>query len=102
MKKYKVGSYIITAKSPTQAVDIMKKLDDSIKDEASDYDVVEQLIADENAAVKAYNIAIKNLTGKLDDIQIAALIAIRDDENRHIENLQAIINGTVTEKNLTD
>ena len=31
-----------------------------------------------------------------------AIEAIRDDENRHIENLQAVVNGNVTEKNLKD
>lgn len=72
------------------------------KDEAPSREVLQQLLDDETAAIGAYNIAIKNEDGKLDDKAIAVLRAIRDDEIRHRENLNAIMAGNVTEKNLED
>lgn len=74
----------------------------SVNDEASQLQTVNALIEDEKAAVEAYNVAIENLRGEIPEESLQAIIAIRDDENRHIENLQAVINGTVTEKNLED
>lgn len=73
-----------------------------VRDEASQLQTVNVLIEDEKAAVEAYNVAIENLRGKIPEESLQAIIAIRDDENRHIENLQAVVNGTVTEKNLED
>lgn len=73
-----------------------------IADEASQLQTVNALIEDEKAAVEAYDVAIENLRGKIPEDSLQAIIAIRDDENRHIENLQAVVNGTVTEKNLED
>ena len=81
---------------------IDKDIWDSIKDEASSREVIQQLIDDEASATAAYNIAIKNLTGLLDDMSIKVLKSIRDDEQRHSENLFAIMSGNVTEKNLED
>lgn len=78
------------------------KITKHVKDEASPLDVIYALIKDEEAARDSYNIAISNLAGKIPDISLKALVAIRDDEKRHIENLYAIVNGTVTEKNLED
>ena len=75
---------------------------DDIIDEASQLQTVNALIEDEKAAVEAYDVAIENLCGKIPEESLQAIIAIRDDENRHIENLQAVVNGTVTEKNLED
>jgi len=72
------------------------------RDEASQLQTVNALIEDERAAVEAYNVAIENLRGKIPEESLQAIIAIRDDENRHIENLQAVVNGTVTEKNLEE
>ena len=72
------------------------------RDEASQLQTVNALLEDEKAAVDAYNVALENLKGKIPDESYAAIEAIRDDENRHIENLQAVVNGTVTEKNLED
>lgn len=71
-------------------------------DEASQLQTVNALIDDEKAAVGAYDVAIENLRGKIPEESLQAIIAIRDDENRHIENLQAVVNGTVTAKNLED
>lgn len=75
---------------------------DSVKDEASPLQTVNALLEDERAAVDAYNVALENLKGKIPDESYAAIEAIRNDENRHIENLQAVVNGNVTEKNLED
>ena len=99
MKKYKIGDRIIHADSVVDAVKIMKQ---TMKDDASEYATIMALIEDEKAAVEAYNVAIRNLEGRIPDESLAAIKVIRDDENRHIENLQAVINGTVTEKNLED
>lgn len=79
-----------------------KWLNDSIHDEASLATTLNALIDDEKAAADAYDVAIKNLEGKIDDTARQVLINIRDDERRHIENLYAILNGQVTEKNLED
>lgn len=75
---------------------------DSVKDEAASREVLQQLLDDETAAIGAYDIAIKNEDGKLDEKAIEVLRAIRDDELRHRENLNAIMSGNVTEKNLED
>lgn len=79
-----------------------RKIEDALKDNASELDVVNALLEDERAAVAAYNIALENLKGKIPDESYAVIEVIRNDENRHIENLQAVVNGTVTEKNLED
>lgn len=82
-------------------------LDDSIndaktKDEANLPTTIQALVNDEEAAIKAYEVAIKNLEGKIDETQMQVLINIMKDERRHVENLYAILNGQVTEKNLKD
>lgn len=79
-----------------------KIVNDSFADEAPSREMLQQLLDDETAAIGAYEIAIKNEDGKLDDKAIAVLKAIRDDEIRHRENLNAIMAGNVTEKNLED
>lgn len=99
MKKYKIGDRIIHANSIVDAVKIMKQ---TMKDDASEYATIMALIEDEKAAVDAYNVAIRNLEGRIPDDSLAAIKAIRDDENRHIENLMAVLNGDVTQKNLED
>lgn len=77
-------------------------LNDSIKDEANLPTTIQALVNDEEAAIKAYEVAIKNLEGKIDDTARQVLINIMKDERRHVENLYAILNGQVTEKNLED
>lgn len=76
--------------------------DSKAKDEANLPTTIQALVNDEEAAVKAYEVAIKNLEGKIDEIQMQVLINIMKDERRHIENLYAVLNGQVTEKNLED
>lgn len=73
-----------------------------LNDEASLATTINALINDEKAAIDAYNVAIKNLEGSIDDTARQVLINIRDDERRHIENLYSILNGNITEKNLED
>lgn len=104
MKKFIVNTddkkYAVHADTYDEAIEAVKVI--LKKDEAVPLQTVNALIEDEKAAVEAYNVAIENLKGKIPDESMQAIIAIRDDENRHIENLQAVINGNVTEKNLED
>lgn len=79
-----------------------KVLDSKIKDEANLPTTIQALVNDEEAAIKAYEVAIKNLEGKIDETQMQVLINIMKDERKHVENLYAILNGQVTEKNLED
>lgn len=79
-----------------------KMREDSIKDEANLPTTIQALVNDEEAAIKAYEVAIKNLEGKIDEDAKQVLINIMKDERRHVENLYAILNGQVTEKNLED
>lgn len=76
--------------------------DSKVKDEAFDRQTIEALIADEQAAIDSYNVAIANLKGKLSDEAIKVLQAIRDDEQNHVANLNAILSNNITEKNLED
>lgn len=104
MKKFIVDTgdkkYKVEANTYDEAVLAVKAL--RLKDEASPLQTVNALLEDERAAVEAYNVALENLKGKIPEESIAAIEAIRNDENHHIENLQAVVNGNVTEKNLED
>ena len=73
-----------------------------INDKASTKQAIQSLIDEEQSAISSYDVAIANLKDVLPDISLKALVAIRDDERQHVENLYAILNGTVTEKNLHD
>lgn len=79
-----------------------KLKDSKVKDEAFDRSTLEALISDEQAAIDSYNVAIANLKGKLSDEAIKVLQAIRDDEQNHVANLNAILSNNITEKNLED
>ena len=104
MKKFIVDTgdkkYKVEANTYDEAVSAVKAI--QLKDEASPLQTVNALLEDERAAVDAYNVALENLKGKIPDESYSAIEAIRNDENRHIENLQAVVNGNVTEKNLED
>lgn len=76
--------------------------DSFVKDDATQLDVIQALVTDEQAAIAAYANAIKNLDGKVDPQYIEVLRNILKEENKHVENLQAIITGNVTEKNVED
>lgn len=81
---------------------IVKFEDSAIKDAAYDRSTIEALVSDEKAAIDAYNVAIANLDGKISDLAIKVLQKIRDDEQKHVENLYSILTGNITEKNLKD
>lgn len=104
MKKFIVDTgdkkYKVEVNTYDEAISAVKAI--QLKDEASPLQTVNALLEDERAAVDAYNVALENLKGKIPDESYAAIEAIRNDENRHIENLQAVVNGNVTEKNLED
>lgn len=104
MKKFIVDTgdkkYAVHADTYDEAIEAVKTI--QLKDEASPLQTVNALLEDEKAAVDAYNVALENLKGKLPDESYRAIEAIRNDENRHIENLMAVVNGNVTEKNLED
>lgn len=104
MKKFIVDTgdkkYKVEANTYDEAISAVKAI--QLKDEASPLQTVNALLDDERAAVDAYNVALENLKGKIPDESYTAIEAIRNDENRHIENLQAVVNGNVTEKNLED
>lgn len=105
MKKFAVtvnnNKFIVSAKNYDQALEQVKQTK-LFKDSASPYQTINALIEDERSAVELYNVALENLKDKIPNISYQAIVAIRDDENKHIENLQAVINGNVTEKNLED
>lgn len=92
--------YAVSANTYDEAIKAVKAI--QLKDEASPLQTVNALLEDEKAAVDAYNVALENLKGKLPDESYRAIEVIRNDENRHIENLMAVVNGNVTEKNLED
>ena len=104
MKKYTIKDKSGTKKT-IFAKDLAHALtfvDNEVKDEANLPTTLQALVNDEEAAIKAYEVAIKNLEGKIDETQMQVLINIMKDERRHVENLYAILNGQVTEKNLED
>lgn len=92
--------YKVKADTYNEAIAAVKAI--SAKDDATQLDIVKALIVDEQAAVAAYTNAVATLEGKIDPQSLEVLKVILADENRHIENLQAVVNGTVTEKNLSD
>ena len=96
-------NYAENSSSANAQLKVAKKyFSDSIHDEASSVTTINALVNDEKAAIDSYNVAIKNLEGKIDEKSMQVLINIRNDERRHIENLYSILNGQVTEKNLED
>lgn len=99
VRSAKAAVYVV---SGPDANKLKKILGDSVKDEANLPTTIQALVNDEEAAIKAYEVAIKNLEGKIDETQMQVLINIMKDERRHVENLYAILNGQVTEKNLED
>ena len=104
MKEFTVKSkdkeYKVKANDFRSAVKAVKAV--TAKDEASQLDVIQALVTDEQAAIAAYANAIESLDGKVDPQYIEVLRNILKEENKHVENLQAIITGNVTEKNVED
>lgn len=104
MKKYKIDNYIVTANSLHDAVSVIRRIkntsDDSVKDSLTVRDVIQSLINEETSAISSYNVALETLKDHIPDEAYEAIKAIRDDEQRHVENLYAVLNGNVTPKNL--
>lgn len=104
MKEFTVKSngkeYKVKANDFRSAVKAVKAV--TAKDEASQLDVIQALVTDEQAAIAAYANAIANLNGKVDPQYIEVLRNILKEENKHVENLQAIVTGNVTKKNVED
>ena len=98
--KHENKQYKVKANDYNEAISAISAI--TVKDSAGNLETINALIEDERAAVDAYNVALKNLEGKIPADAIKVITAIRDDENRHIENLQAVVNGNITEKNFED
>ena len=81
--KYKIQNKIIEAESVFDAIH-------KFNDEASSNQTIEALIQDEEAAVAAYGVAIKNLKSTLSEDAISLLLHILDEEKEHIKELHAI------------
>ena len=73
---------------------------DSVKDSLTVRDVIQSLINEETSAISSYNVALETLKDHIPAEAYEAIKAIRDDEQRHVENLYAVLNGNVTPKNL--
>ena len=73
---------------------------DSVKDSVTVREVIESLVTEETSAIASYNVALETLKDHIPAEAYEAIKAIRDDEQRHVENLYAVLNGNVTPKNL--
>ena len=73
---------------------------DSVKDSVTVRDIIQSLVTEETSAISSYNVALETLKDHIPDEAYEAIKAIRDDEQRHVENLYAVLNGNVTPKNL--
>ena len=81
--------------------DTVEKTGDSFqKDSLTVRDVIQSLINEETSAISSYNVALETLKDHIPNEAYEAIKAIRDDEQRHVENLYAVLNGNVTPKNL--
>lgn len=104
MNKYKIGKYIIKANSIYDAVSIVRQIkntsNDCVKDSLTVRDVIQSLVNEETSAISSYNVALETLKDHIPDEAYEAIKAIRDDEQSHVENLYAVLNGNVTPKNL--
>ena len=73
---------------------------DSVKDSVTVRDIIQSLVTEETSAISSYNVALETLKDHIPAEAYEAIKAIRDDEQRHVENLYAVLNGNVTPKNL--
>lgn len=81
--------------------DTVEKTGDSFqKDSLTVRDVIQSLINEETSAISSYNVALETLRDHIPAEAYEVIKAIRDDEQRHVENLYAVLNGNVTPKNL--
>ena len=73
---------------------------DSVKDSVTVRDIIQSLVDEETSAISSYNVALETLKDHIPPEAYEAIKAIRDDEQSHIENLYAVLNGNITPKNL--
>ena len=92
-----LASAIKTAKEYASA---RRRNSDATKDSVTVREVIESLVTEETSAIASYNVALETLKDHIPAEAYEAIKAIRDDEQRHIENLYAVLNGNVTPKNL--
>ena len=83
-----------------RGISVKELLKDATKDSVTVREVIESLVAEETSAIASYNVALETLKDHIPDEAYEAIKAIRDDEQRHVENLYAVLNGNVTPKNL--
>ena len=84
-----------------RGITVKELLKDSLqKDSVTVRDIIQSLVDEERSAVSSYNVALETLKDHIPAEAYEAIKAIRDDEQRHIENLYAVLNGNVTPKNL--
>lgn len=88
--------------SNTKGKWVVRVIDSFQKDSLTVRDVIQSLINEETSAISSYNVALETLKDHIPAEACAAIKAIRDDEQRHVENLYAVLNGNVTQKNLED
>ena len=104
MNKYKIGKYIVTANSLHDAVSVIRRIKNtsknSTKDSVTVREVIESLVTEETSAIASYNVALETLKDHIPDEAYEAIKVIRDDEQSHVENLYAVLNGNITAKNL--
>ena len=79
---------------------VVRVIDSFQKDSLTVRDVIQSLINEETSAISSYNVALETLKDHIPAQAYEAIKAIRDDEQRHVENLYAVLNGNVTQKNL--
>lgn len=70
------------------------------KDSVTVRDIIQSLVDEETSAISSYNVALETLKDHIPAEAYEAIKAIRDDEQSHIENLYAVLNGNITPKNL--
>ena len=96
-----VITVIDSGKKVGTMADAVEKTGDSFqKDSLTVRDVIQSLINEETSAISSYNVALETLKDHIPAEAYEAIKAIRDDEQRHVENLYAVLNGNVTPKNL--
>lgn len=101
-RKYSDEAQVFKKSDKTYVVTIFENLkkDSFQKDSLTVRDVIQSLINEETSAISSYNVALETLKDHIPAEAYEAIKAIRDDEQRHVENLYAVLNGNVTPKNL--
>ena len=99
-KKTKAAVYNSGEKIGTMTDSVEKTGDSLQKDSVTVRDIIQSLVTEETSAISSYNVALETLKDHIPAEAYEAIKAIRDDEQRHVENLYAVLNGNVTPKNL--